>query len=112
MSRVMTVHAVTVAPEASQLASQPTFLADDAAALFERWGLGKPYLFGHSMGARTAARLMQTIPTWFGPIVPKTRLASGEATASESEWGASGRWQWVFDLRRFHVRSASPGVSL
>src|SRR5439155_24925376 len=39
-----------------------TILADDAAAAIRALGLEKPYLFGHSMGARTAATFAATHP--------------------------------------------------
>jgi N-formylmaleamate deformylase len=39
-----------------------TILADDAAAVIRALGLEKPYLFGHSMGARTLGKRHGSIP--------------------------------------------------
>src|SRR5438094_9163294 len=46
-----------------------TILADDAAAAIRALGLEKPYLFGHSMGARTAATVAANYPDLVRAIV-------------------------------------------
>ncbi len=46
-----------------------TILADDAAAVIRALSLEKPYLYGHSMGARTAAMLAAKYPNLVRAII-------------------------------------------
>src|SRR5438046_1881824 len=77
-----------------------TILADDAAALIRAVGLEKPYLLGHSMGARTAATvaanyadLVRAIVLEDPPLVERLSFQTNEGQAGRQ------RWQWVFDLK-------------
>jgi pimeloyl-ACP methyl ester carboxylesterase len=77
-----------------------TILADDAAAVIRGLGLEKPYLFGHSMGARTAATVAANYPDLVRaivledpPLVERLPFQTNEGQAARQ------RWQWVFDLK-------------
>jgi len=75
-------------------------LADDAAAAIRALGLEKPYLFGHSMGARTAATVAATHPDLVRAIVLEDPPLTDRLPFQTNE-GQAGRqrWQWVFDLK-------------
>ena len=77
-----------------------TILADDAAAAIRALGLEKPYLFGHSMGARTAATVAATHPDLVRAIVLEDPPLTDRLPFQTNE-GQAGRqrWQWVFDLK-------------
>jgi N-formylmaleamate deformylase len=75
-------------------------LADDAAAVIGALNLEKPYLFGHSMGAITAATVAATYPDLVRAIVledPPLRDKSLFQTNVEQQ--DEQAWQWLFDLR-------------
>jgi pimeloyl-ACP methyl ester carboxylesterase len=77
-----------------------TILADDAAAVIRALNLEKPYLFGHSMGAITAATVAATYPNLVRAIVledpPLVDKPPGEANEEQQE---QQRWQWIVDLK-------------
>jgi pimeloyl-ACP methyl ester carboxylesterase len=77
-----------------------TILADDAAAVIRALGLEKPYLFGHSMGARTAATVAANYPDLVRAVVLEDPPLIDRPAAQTNE-GQQGRqrWQWVFDLK-------------
>lgn len=75
-------------------------LADDTAGVIRALGLKKPYLFGHSMGARTAAMVAAKYPDLVRAIIledppfrdmPLTQTNEGQQ--------AQQRWQWVEALK-------------
>ena len=75
-------------------------LADDAAAVIRALNLEKPYLFGHSMGAITAATVAATYPDLVRAIMledPPLRDKSLFQTNGEQQ--DQQAWQWLFDLR-------------
>ncbi len=75
-------------------------LADDVAAVIRALKLEKPYLFGHSMGAITAATVAATYPDLVRAIVledPPLRDTSLVQTNGEHQ--DEQAWQWLFDLR-------------
>jgi pimeloyl-ACP methyl ester carboxylesterase len=75
-------------------------LADDVAAVIRALNLEKPYLFGHSMGAITAATVAATYPDLVRAIVledPPLRDRSLFQTNVEQQ--DEQAWQWLFDLR-------------
>src|SRR2546427_1340331 len=75
-------------------------LADDAAAVIRALDLEKPFLFGHSMGAITAATVAATYPELVRAIVledPPLRDKSLFQTNVEQQ--DEQAWQWLFDLR-------------
>ncbi len=79
-----------------------SLLADDAAQVIQALHLEKPYVWGHSMGAITAATLAANYPDLVRsivledpPLVDGPQSPAGEDQADQ----ALSRWQWVFDLR-------------
>ncbi|HLI05620.1 MAG TPA: alpha/beta hydrolase [Ktedonobacteraceae bacterium] len=75
-------------------------LADDAAAVIRTLGLEKPFVWGHSMGAITAAVLAANYPDLVRAVVledPPLRGRPQFVTNEEQQvWQG---WQWLFDLR-------------
>src|SRR5262252_8488361 len=84
-------------------------LADDAAAVIRALGLEKPYVWGHSMGAITAATLAANYPDLVRAIVledPPLMDRPLFQTTPDKEFFQTGRekqeqygWQWLFELR-------------
>jgi pimeloyl-ACP methyl ester carboxylesterase len=84
-------------------------LADDAAAVIRALGLQKPYLFGHSMGAITAATVAANYPDLVRAVVledpplldkPPSQTDINKALlVTNEEQPAQFGWQWLFDLR-------------
>jgi N-formylmaleamate deformylase len=75
-------------------------LADDAAAVIRALGLEKPYVWGHSMGAITAAMLAANYPDVVRAVVledPPLRDKPQFVTNEEQQ--VRQGWQWLFDLR-------------
>src|SRR2546421_12338973 len=75
-------------------------LADDAAAVIRALGLEKPYVWGHSMAAITAATLAAAYPDLVRAVVledPPLRDKSLFQTNVEQQ--DEQAWQWLFDLR-------------
>ena len=75
-------------------------LADDVAAVIQALGLENPYLFGHSMGARTAATAAANSPDLVRAVVLEDPPFV-ERLPFQTKEGQAGRqrWQWVFDLK-------------
>jgi N-formylmaleamate deformylase len=84
-------------------------LADDAAAVIRALGLERPYVWGHSMGAITAATLAANYPDLVRaavledpPLLDKppspTDINQALVTTNEEQSAVVG-WQWLFDLR-------------
>jgi N-formylmaleamate deformylase len=98
-------------------------LADDAAAVIRALQLEKPYLFGHSMGAITAAMvaanyldLVRAAVLEDPPLmeVPQS-LANGDKDlfVTNEEHRAQYGWQWLFDLRALpHEERIARGLTL
>ena len=75
-------------------------LADDAAAVIRALDLEKPFLFGHSMGAITAATVAAQYPELIRAIVLEDPpLVDKLATQTNAEQQGQQAWQWVFDLK-------------
>jgi len=84
-------------------------LADDAATVIRALGLEKPYVWGHSMGAITAAMLAASYPDLVRAIVledPPLMDKPGFQTTPDRELFQTGGeqqeqygWQWLFELR-------------
>ena len=75
-------------------------LADDAAAVIRALNLEKPYVWGHSMGAITAAMLAASYPDLVRavvledpPLMDKPLFETGGE--QQEQYG----WQWLFELR-------------
>jgi N-formylmaleamate deformylase len=76
-------------------------LAADAAAVIEALHLERSYVFGHSMGAITAAALAATYPSLVRAIVLEDPPLRDRSPAQEGS-GPEGvqAWQWLFDLKQ------------
>jgi N-formylmaleamate deformylase len=84
-------------------------LADDAATVIRALGLEKPYLFGHSMGAITAAMvaanyrdLVRAVVLEDPPLIDRPQIQADEDKAlfvTNEEQQVRYGWQWLFDLR-------------
>ncbi len=84
-------------------------LADDAAAVIQALGLEKPYVWGHSMGAITAATFAAAYPDLVRAIVledpplrdePLIQTTPDKALfQTGSEQQEQNGWQWLFELR-------------
>ena len=84
-------------------------LADDAAAVIRALGLEKPYVWGHSMGAITAATLAAAYPELVRAIVledpPLRDEPLFQTTPDKALFQTGGEqqeqygWQWLFELR-------------
>jgi N-formylmaleamate deformylase len=84
-------------------------LAGDAAAVIRALNLEKPFVFGHSMGAITAATLATTYPNLVRAIVledpPLMDKPQFQTNVDKSLFQTSGEqqdqqaWQWLFELR-------------
>ena len=84
-------------------------LADDAATVIRALGLEKPSVWGHSMGAITAATLAASYPDLIRAIVledPPLMDKPGFQTPPDRELFQTGGeqqeqygWQWLFELR-------------
>jgi N-formylmaleamate deformylase len=75
-------------------------LADDAAAVIRALDLHKPVLFGHSMGARTAAMVAANYPDLVRAIVLEDPpLMDMPSVPTDTEQQGIQRWQWVLDLK-------------
>jgi pimeloyl-ACP methyl ester carboxylesterase len=75
-----------------------TLLADDAAGVIQALGLEKPFLFGHSMGAMTAAKVAATYPDLVCAIIledPPLEASPPEATNADPQ--AQQAWRSIFD---------------
>ena len=84
-------------------------LADDAAAVIRALGLEKPYVWGHSMGAITAATLAAAYPDLVRAVVledpplmdkplfqtPPDKELFQTGGEEQEQYG----WQWLFELR-------------
>jgi N-formylmaleamate deformylase len=84
-------------------------LADDAASVIRALGLEKPYVWGHSMGAITAATLAAAYPDLVRAIVledpplrddplfltPPDKALFQTGGEQQEQYG----WQWLFELR-------------
>jgi pimeloyl-ACP methyl ester carboxylesterase len=86
-----------------------TLLADDAAAVIRALDLEKPYVWGHSMGAITAATLAAMYPDLVRAIVledpPLRDEPLFQTTPDKALFQTGGEqqeqygWQWLFELR-------------
>jgi pimeloyl-ACP methyl ester carboxylesterase len=83
-------------------------LADDAAAVIRALGLEKPYVWGHSMGAITAAMVAANYPDLIRAVVledpplmdkPPSQADVKKGFVTNEEQQAQYGWQWLFDLR-------------
>jgi pimeloyl-ACP methyl ester carboxylesterase len=84
-------------------------LAGDAAAVIRALNLEKPFVFGHSMGAITAATLATTYPNLVRAIVledpPLRDKPQFQTNVDKSLFQTGGEqqdqqaWQWLFELR-------------
>jgi N-formylmaleamate deformylase len=84
-------------------------LADDAAAVIRALGLEKPYVWGHSMGAITAATLAAAYPDLVRAVVledpplrdePLFQVAPDkEFFVTDGEQQEQLGWQWLYELR-------------
>jgi N-formylmaleamate deformylase len=84
-------------------------LAGDAAAVIRALNLEKPFVFGHSMGAITAATLATTYPNLVRAIVledpPLMDKPQFQTNVDKSLFQTGGEqqdqqaWQWLFELR-------------
>src|SRR6266581_4265225 len=75
-------------------------LADDAAAVIRALNLEKPYVFGHSMGAITAATLAATYPDLVRAIVLEDPPLMDKALfQTDGEQQGQQAWQWLFEIR-------------
>ena len=84
-------------------------LAEDAAAVIRTLGLEKPYVWGHSMGAITAATLAAAYPDLVRVVVLEDPPLTDKPlfqTAPDKELFQTGgeqqeqyAWQWLFELR-------------
>jgi N-formylmaleamate deformylase len=72
-----------------------TLLAEDAAAVMRALNLEKPFLFGHSMGAISAATVAAIYPHLVRAIV----LEDPPLVQTDEEQHDQQAWQWLFDLR-------------
>ncbi len=84
-------------------------LADDAATVIRALGLEKPHVWGHSMGAITAATLaamypdlvravvLEDPPLWDEPLFQTTPDKALFQTGGEQQ--EQYGWQWLFELR-------------
>ena len=94
---------------ASAAAFSISLLADDAAAVIRALALEKPYVWGHSMGAITAATLAAAYPDLVRAVVledPPLRDEPLFQTAPDKELFQTGGeqqeqfgWQWLLELR-------------
>jgi N-formylmaleamate deformylase len=76
-------------------------LAADAAAVIEALHLERPYVFGHSMGAITAAALAATYPSLVRAIVLEDPpLVDRPPAQAGNGPGSAQAWQWLFDLKK------------
>jgi pimeloyl-ACP methyl ester carboxylesterase len=84
-------------------------LAGDAAAVIRALGLEKPYVWGHSMGAITAATLAAAYPDLVRAVVLEDPPLRNEPLFQETpdrEFFVTGveqqeqfGWQWLYELR-------------
>ncbi len=84
-------------------------LADDAAAVIRALNLEKPYVWGHSMGAITAAMLAASYPDLVRAVVledpPLMDKPLFQTTTDKELFQTGGEqqeqygWQWLFELR-------------
>ena len=84
-------------------------LADDAVAVIRALGLQKPYLFGHSMGAITAATVAANYPDMVRAVVledpplldtpPSQSDINKALVVTNEEQPTPFGWQWLFELR-------------
>lgn len=84
-------------------------LADDAAAVIRALGLEKPYVWGHSMGAITAATFAAMYPDLVRAIILEDPPLRDEplflTTPDKAMFQTGGEqqeqygWQWLFELR-------------
>jgi pimeloyl-ACP methyl ester carboxylesterase len=85
-------HGLSDAPESDLSAPQ---LAEDTAALIQILGLQRPYLIGHSMGARTAAEVAASYPDQVRSLVLEDPAwLNGPSTPEEQERHKLGLQQW------------------
>ncbi|MDQ2888551.1 MAG: alpha/beta hydrolase [Chloroflexota bacterium] len=76
-------------------------LAADTAAVIEALHLERPYVFGHSMGAITAAALAATYPSLVRAIVLEDPpLMDRPPVLTGNGPGIAQAWQWLFDLKK------------
>src|SRR5579884_2206306 len=77
-----------------------TILADDAVTVIQALGLEKPYLYGHSMGARTAAMVAATFPDRVRAIILEDPpfIDRPQIQTNEEQQGQQN-WQWVEALK-------------
>jgi N-formylmaleamate deformylase len=78
-----------------------TILADDVASVIRELHLGKPYLFGHSMGAMTATVVAVTYPELVRALLLEDPpfMDMPPSQAREEGNGQQNRWQWVYDVK-------------
>ena len=84
-------------------------LTDDAVAVIRALGLQKPYLFGHSMGAITAATVAANYPDMVRAVVledpplldtpPSQSDINKALVVTNEEQPTPFGWQWLFELR-------------
>jgi pimeloyl-ACP methyl ester carboxylesterase len=81
-------------------------LADDAAAVIRELGLDKPYVWGHSMGAITAALLAARYPELVRaivledpPLVDRPPAVDRPPVEPKAEQQGLQGWQWILDLQ-------------
>jgi N-formylmaleamate deformylase len=75
-------------------------LADDAAAAIQALHLERPFVYGHSMGAITAAALAATYPNLVRAIVIEDPPLSDAPANTQGGPGGIQAWQWLFDLKQ------------
>lgn len=76
-----------------------TILTDDAARVIRALGLEKPCLFGHSMGARTAATVAANYPELVRAVILEDPPFMDRPPSQTDEQTHRQRWQWVFELK-------------
>jgi pimeloyl-ACP methyl ester carboxylesterase len=95
--------------DASATAFSLALLAEDAAAVIRALHLEKPFVFGHSMGAITAATLSAAYPDLVRAVVledpPLMDKPPFQTNVDKALFQTGGEqqdrygWQWLFDLR-------------
>src|SRR5947209_8586918 len=75
-------------------------LAEDAAALIRALELGRPALYGHSMGAITAAALAARHPDLARTLVLEDPpFMDRQAVEEPQEQAPAAAWQWVEEFK-------------
>src|ERR1051325_6660659 len=94
-------HGRSTGPDERGIASE--VLADDAAAVIRELGLEQPYVFGHSMGAITAATLAARHPELVRAAILEDPPLMDEAIVEffrANQTSGQSPWQPLIDLRK------------